>query len=584
MKIYIIILLNIIFLNSIFALDVNELNGTNGIAFYKLNGNNTFGNDITFFPQKENCWVAIGSSSSDIVIKPKFIQLPFFDCGLIDGTNGFKFKENIGGLSGHKPSTWESGTYLAGVSSTLEEYTKLPIVLLSITNDFYSKEVSLTDSVWNCSMRVYLSNAPSYLTHARMIGNFFSSGYGFAAYSYPDKVFAINVNDITNGPRLVNINSSNVVRFTSSGWPGFSLTGCGDTNNDDYDDLLIGSFSNDKCWLIFGGRGWSGEEQFNDIGTNGVILSSLSLSHPVADLGDLNDDGLQDFAYCDGKYIDGEGYYYHVAVVYGKTNWPTHFDSNNSNGKDGFIIDTSLFGYAIEIAGNGDVNGDGHEDFLFIDYIGNVIGIYGGPFIKTNYPIASNYNCTNSFGIGGFGFDYSEKPDWAYADINGDANGDGFDDILLGIGSSSRPTNYAYLVYGGQSPSAPPALRTPLWINVGESNSLIYELDNVPTNITWTGCKKGDDYTLCYTNGARCPSWDIPMGELWFTNSYTISITNDILSVSYTSTNALGPAIGYTTLAIEPVPEPLSTGIVVLTTVLIGKTLATNKTNKSLNH
>jgi len=116
-------------------------------------------------------------------------------------------------------------------------------------------------------------------------------------------------------------------------------------------------------------------------------------------------------------------------------------------------------------------------------------------------------------------------------------------------------------------------LRTPLWINVGESNSLIYELDSVPTNITWTGCKKGDDYTLCYTNGARCSAWDIPMGELWFTNSHTISSTDDIFSVSYTSTNALGPAIGFTTLTIEPVPEPVTTGIVVLTTVLISKAI-----------
>ena len=64
------------------------------------------------------------------------------------------------------------------------------------------------------------------------------------------------------------------------------------------------------------------------------------------------------------------------------------------------------------------------------------------------------------------------------------------------------------------------------------------------------------------------------MGELWFTNSYNISNASEIFSVSYTSTNALGPALGFTTLTIEPIPEPITTGMVVLTTALIGKALS----------
>ena len=216
------------------------------------------------------------------------------------------------------------------------------------------------------------------------------------------------------------------------------------------------------------------------------------------------------------------------------------------------------------MAGNGDVNGDGHEDVVIINYDWETYILYGGPFLSPsiplwNPPIITYFTGTNGFKITGAG--NSSVLGWANADINGDANGDGFDDILFGIGDSSKPTNYAWLVYGGQSPSAPPALRTPLWINVGESNSLLYELEGIPTNIVWTGCKKGDDYTFCYTNGARCAAWDIPMDVLWFTNSYTISSADEVFGVSYTSTNALGPAAGYTTLSIQPVPEPLKTGI-----------------------
>lgn len=574
MKTMISIFFIILSINAAFALNVNDLNGTNGIAFYKLNGNNTFGNDITYFSQKDDCWVAIGNSSSDIIIKPNYLQLPLFDCGLVDGTNGFKFKESIGGLNGHKPYKWDSGTYLAGVSGTLEEYTKLPIVLLSTTNDFYLKEVSLTDSVWNCSTRIYLSNAPSYLTDARMLGNFFSEGYGFAAYSYPDKVFAIKVAEINNGSFLINVNSSNVISFTGTGWSGFSLTGCGDINSDGIEDLLIGSFSSDNCWLLFGGRDYSGEIELDDIGTNGVVLKSLSIRHPVASLGDLNDDGLNDFAYCDGQELmdenDNPYLIYHVAVAYGKTNWLTQYDSVNYDGTDGFIIDAGDLICFIEIAGNGDVNGDGHEDILLIDRIGDVYIVYGGPFIKTkiSYIDVRHFNETNCFKIKGLGFDYSNEPGWAKADINGDANGDGFDDILLGVGASSRPTNYAWLVYGGQSPSAPPALRTPLWINVGASNAFLYEWASVPTNIMWTGCKKGDDYTLCYTNGIRFSAWDIPMGALWFTNTHTITHAEETLTIQYTSTNTLGAANGFTTFVIAPVPEPISIGVLTSLSIL----------------
>ncbi|RLC31519.1 MAG: hypothetical protein DRH37_02885, partial [Deltaproteobacteria bacterium] len=235
---------------------------------------------------------------------------------------------------------------------------------------------------------------------------------------------------------------------------GSNMANVGDTNGDGYDDLLVAS----GCWLVFGGRDWSGEVQLSEIGTNGVQLHSLCLEHPVSSAGDMNDDGINDILYSDGqKYLENNNYiyYYHVALVYGRTNWATSFESKNLNGNNGSMLDTT--GYAIAIAGNGDINGDGHEDIVVIINDGKTIVQYGGPFLKPrHYPIESSVNNTNGFKIIGFGFD---EPDWGKADINGDANGDGYDDILFAVGSSSRPTNYAYLVYGGQSPSAPPALR-----------------------------------------------------------------------------------------------------------------------------
>ena len=563
MKKHIIILLNLTFLSTVFALDVNELNGTNGLVFINQNDSVFWGFDLSYFRDFPNDSVIIRGAGTPVIIRPNSISSSTFNCLNINGTNGFFIKEILRGLNSYLPSNWPFSNCLAGVS-TISKYGQNPIQLLSYTNQIITSEISLTSSIWNSSLRCYITNDNPILTSIRLGGNFKKNGYTLFAYSYPTGIIGIVLTNLMSNEYVYSDYSNDFFKFLG----GNNMANVGDTNGDGYDDLLAAS----GCWLVFGGRDWSGEVQLSEIGTNGVQLHSLCPEHPVSCAGDMNDDGINDILYCDGQKLSEYNYIYHVALVYGSADWPTNFESKNLNGINGSMLDTT--GYAIEVAGNGDVNGDGHEDIVVVINDGKTIVQYGGPFLKPrHYPIESSVNNTNGFKVVGFGFDELHGPDWANADINGDANGDGFDDILLGVGASSRPTNYAYLVYGGQSPSAPPSLRTPIWINVGESNSLIYELDSVPTNITWTGCKKGDDYTLCYTNGARCAAWDVPKGELWFTNSYTISSTDEIISVSYTSTNALGPAIGFTTLTIEPMPEPVSTGIVVLTTALIGKAI-----------
>ena len=563
------------------SISVAELNGTNGIVFINQNDSVYWGSELSYFRDFPNDSVIIRGANVPAVIRPNTIFSSPFNCLSINGINGFFTKEIFGGFDTYKSPLWPSNKYILGVS-TISKYGQYPLHLLSYTNQFLTSPISLTSSMWYSSLRCYVTNDNPILATVSFGGDFKKNSYTLFVYSYPTGILGIVLTNLMSNEYTYYKYSNDFFKFIGTGKPGHDMSNVGDTNGDSYDDLLIGSYNNDKCWLVFGGRGWSGEVALTSIDTNGVQLHSLCPDHPVSSAGDMNDDGIDDILYCDGVVIPQPGYYdfyaYHVALVYGRTNWPTYFESKNINGYNGTKFGP-LDGYAIEVAGNGDINNDGHEDVVIIHYNGNskadLYVFYGGPFLKpniplTNPPILTYFTGTNGFMITG---SYGSENSWANADINGDANGDGFDDILFAVGDSSKPTNYAYLVYGRQSPSAPPALRTPLWINVGESNSLIYGLDSVPTNITWTGCKKGDDYTLCYTNGARCSAWDIPMGELWFTNSHTISSTDDILSVSYTSTNALGPAIGFTTLAIEPMPEPISTGIVVLTTALIGKAI-----------
>jgi len=554
-------LLNTCALAQAHYIHVDQLDGTNGVAFYHSEELDTWGY-VAYIRRQNHDWLFLSGWYKDVAVRELPVHLAVLDCASLNGTNGFAFLESCGGMSSARTANWPAGDYCVMVSS-LEESTRLPFVLLAITGETYHAAISLTDAFWQVTMRCYLSNAPAYLTAARMAGNFMSRGYAIAGSSYPDNVYVAAVSNIESGVRTLDVSGANVVRFHASGNPGYAMANAGDVNGDGYDDLLIGAWESDRCWLVFGGRGWSGVHALDGLGSNGVRITSVYESGPppdieppgvgsaVAALGDMNGDGLMDFAYNESGWICPDpGVWRRVSLVYGRPAFLAEYAAHDLDGHNGFVIETDVPAGAI--AGMGDVNGDGHNDIaIVLGYEQRVDVVYGGPFIR---PVIQLWSGFNGFRITA-GENSGTPPDWERADINGDANGDGYDDVLFAIGSSSRATNYAYVVYGGQSPSVPPQIRRPQWINIGGASTQSVEWTDMPTNIIWTGCKKGDDYCLAYTNGVRCDAYDLPMGVLYFTNSYTLSASNELFTIAYTSTNALGPAAGMTSLTLHVIPE-----------------------------
>ena len=163
-------------------------------------------------------------------------------------------------------------------------------------------------------------------------------------------------------------------------YSGYSVAGAGDVNGDGYHDILIGAHRNDEngvdagqTYLIFGKTsGWAMDVDLSAVsasywGESGNALTGIS----VASAGDVNSDGYDDILI--GSRLDiagptaGTSY-----IVMGKASgWAMDMPIRTSSevywGKGG---DES----GRTVAGAGDVNGDGHDDFL----IGAWKGFTGG--------------------------------------------------------------------------------------------------------------------------------------------------------------------------------------------------------------
>ncbi|WP_109434843.1 gliding motility-associated C-terminal domain-containing protein [Aquimarina sp. AU119] len=226
-----------------------------------------------------------------------------------------------------------------------------------------------------------------------------------------------------------------------------SLTGSevdfiGDINNDGLDDIAIGaqfaSFNGftraGTVYVVFGSS--TGFDADFDIlslnGTNGFIIEGIEdeerIGSSISGIGDVNGDGIDDFITAGD--ID-------ALVIYGSSStFVASIDKNDLNGSNGFIIESNRFN---EVAGLGDVNGDGISDFIVgpVFTSTDTLVIFGR---TSNFPGSFDQSWID--GSNGFRIDgYSSTLRASYlVGSAGDVNNDGFNDIILGdwsIGSGS---------------------------------------------------------------------------------------------------------------------------------------------------
>ena len=230
---------------------------------------------------------------------------------------------------------------------------------------------------------------------------------------------------------------------------GYSVAGLGDVNGDGYGDLLIAApneFSNGKTYLIFGHAGsWKKDVSLStaDVIFNGTIHDVWQIN--VAGVGDVNGDGLKDFLIGYPYMNRGASY-----LFFGRTNG---WNKTTSVGKADvqFIGETYGDGSGGAVAGVGDVNKDGFDDFMMGAPNNNEIGTSSG---KAYLILGRNQGWSKSMSLSkaDASFRGTKAYEMAGSSLSGggDINGDGMDDILIGS-NNYNPFGRVNIIYGKQN-------------------------------------------------------------------------------------------------------------------------------------
>ena len=266
---------------------------------------------------------------------------------------------------------------------------------------------------------------------------------------------------------------------TTYSYSAYEIAVMGDVDGDGADDLLIGAKEDStEAWEAGGAyivsgpttNGTYSDAQIAFVSSGGTINTYDYFGEGVSALGDMNGDGYEDFAAgADG--IDDFGYTNGGAVFFflgaastGGTLTPEFM----TYGEASYM---NMGGYS-QIAGAGDLNGDGYDEAaLGTAGDGYAYLIYGGTGISS---LGGSWGASASdvvLGDGGYGFG------WGVGNM-GDINDDGYDDFY--VGDSSDDAMYIY--YGASS-----------WLSDGASADIaISHSVNSSSSIAYPGLTTGD--------------------------------------------------------------------------------------------
>ncbi len=263
---------------------------------------------------------------------------------------------------------------------------------------------------------------------------------------------------------LANLNGNQgfqVYGSSGTGGAGYSVSGVGDVNGDNYTDIIIGApkSSPGASYILLGNNKTSnfvsidlGQPTAQVISIGGIISGSET-GYSVSGAGDINGDGFGDFVIGAPNADSNVGISY---VVYGKLGL---LDIDLSSSEDCFTIhginSNDYSGWSV--SGAGDFNKDGFNDIIIGAYgVNSKAGasylIYGN---KTN--VLQDINLASLLPTQGFPIYGALAGDESGYSVSGagDINGDGYGDIIIGA-PYSDPNGKAnsgtiYIIFGNSN-------------------------------------------------------------------------------------------------------------------------------------
>jgi len=198
-------------------------------------------------------------------------------------------------------------------------------------------------------------------------GYFSSYGGAFVVYGKTEPTFSnFLVSDITPADGFTAQGASGLYYL------GLTVSDAGDFNNDNISDILVGAWKSNSnagfVLLAYGGKDGPPNILTSSMtASQGLQIVGISpndnLGSSMADLGDINGDGITDIIIGAKGFSSNAGALY---VIYGTKDQPSTIDLSTLTSEQGFKISSGTAGAALgtSVKNIGDVNQDGVSDIL----------------------------------------------------------------------------------------------------------------------------------------------------------------------------------------------------------------------------